>query len=47
MANGVDLLDVKEASRWASNYLKRNVTTKPLTEKGKSVFTEMIDNERN
>ena len=27
MANGVDLLDVKEASRWASNYLKRNVTT--------------------
>jgi len=27
MANGVDLLDIKEASRWASNYLKRNVTT--------------------
>ena len=27
MVNGVDLLDIKEASRWASNYLKRNVTT--------------------
>lgn len=27
MANGVDLLDIKEASKWASNYLKRNVTT--------------------
>ena len=27
MADGVDLLDIKEASRWASNYLKRNVTT--------------------
>lgn len=27
MANGVELLDIKAASRWASHYLKRNVTT--------------------
>ncbi|MCG2725592.1 MAG: site-specific DNA-methyltransferase [Elusimicrobia bacterium] len=26
MANGIDLLDIKEASRWASAYLNRNVT---------------------
>lgn len=31
MANGIDLLDIKAASRWASNYLKRNVTTSNIS----------------
>ena len=47
MANGVNLLDIKEASKWASNYLKRFGLLKDIDAIYKTIFTEMIDNERN
>jgi len=31
MENSMDVLTIKQASEWASNYLKKNVTTSNIT----------------